>query len=103
MSRVNTFWRADLGAPVHSLPAGWFGCAGGSQVAGGSLQLWIVSYLGSLPRVLGLPGDGKASLVRSGWTITPLPSPLLPSYSAPVSLVVTCAGCREAVLNADLI
>src|SRR5213593_683806 len=47
------------------------GCAGGSQVAGGSLQLWIVSSLGSLPRVLAPPpGDGKASLVRSrGCTI----------------------------------
>src|SRR6266446_7503986 len=46
------------------------GCAGGSQAVGGSLQLWIVSYLGSLPRVLAPPGDGKASLVRSrGCTI----------------------------------
>src|SRR2546427_7693553 len=25
------------------------GCTGGSQMSGGSLQLWIVSYLGSLP------------------------------------------------------
>src|SRR5437773_12472152 len=71
------------------------GCAGGSQVAGGSLQLWIVSSLGSLPRVLAPPGDGKASWVRSGWTITPLPSPLLPFYRAPVSLVMTCVQCRE--------
>jgi len=69
MSRVNTLWRLASCSGVFA--ARWMvGCAGGSQAVGGSLQLWIVSYLGSLPRVLATPGDGKASLVRSrGCTI----------------------------------
>ena len=58
------------------------GCADGSQVAGGSLQLWIVSYLGSLPHVLAPPSPvmGRRLSVRSGWTIAPLTTPLLPCY-----------------------
>ena len=35
--------------------------------------------------------------------ITPLASLLLPCYSAAVSFVVTCAQCREEVLEADRI
>jgi len=34
--------------------------------------------------------------------ITPLASLLLPCYSAAVSFVVTCAQCREEVLEADV-
>src|SRR5437762_9918286 len=42
------------------------GCAGGSQMAGGSLQLWIVSYLGSLPRVLAAASrDRKSTRLNS--------------------------------------
>src|SRR2546422_6682536 len=57
------------------------GCAGGSQVAGGSLQLWIVSYLGSLPHLLAAASPGwEASPVRSGGrTTSPSPAPPHPA------------------------
>src|SRR5437870_10716728 len=49
-------WARCSGAFV----ARWMvGCTGGSQVAGGSLQLWIVYYLGSLQRVLAPPVMGR--------------------------------------------
>ena len=54
--------------------------------------MWIVSYLGSLPRSRGaLPGDREAILGTFGSGDHPLAWLLLPCYSAPVSLVVTCA------------
>jgi len=36
-----------------------------------------------------------------GQTIIAFASPLLPCYSASVPVVVTCAQCREEVLEAD--
>ena len=45
---------------------------------------------------------GRVVGASRGRPITPLASLLLPCYSAAVSFVVTCAQCREAVLEADL-
>src|SRR2546426_7782847 len=82
------------------------GCTGGSQVAGGSLQLWIVYYLGSLQRVLAPPPPVMGRRRWCGFGVarsTSLASAFLPCYSPAVPLVVTCAQGREEVLEADLI
>ena len=49
------------------------------------------------------PVTRRRSSARSGRTITPLASLFLPCYSAAVPFLVTCAQCRQDVLEADLI
>ncbi len=51
----------------------------------------------------GLPVMGGVTGAVGGQTIIAFASPLLPCYSASVPVVVTCAQCREEVLEADLI
>ena len=47
--------------------------------------------------------EKNATFGAGGLDVHPLATPLLPCYSAPLSLIVTCAQCREQVLESDLI